>query len=431
LINHLGQHTGHGMYGGGLNMSDMNATPVASRLHIAIFGRRNAGKSSIINAVTNQPIALVSDVPGTTTDPVHKTMELLPLGPVVFIDTAGLDDEGPLGEMRVKRTYEVLDRTDLAVLVLDGRLGLTDFERDLAKTIRERKIPLVGVVNKTDLPDFDRGKVEEWGKELGLYLVEVSTLTGVGIEALKMELIRKAPGGDQELTLVGDLIKPGDFVILVVPIDKAAPKGRLILPQQQVIRDLLDHGAIAVVTKESELRETLEQLGKRPALVVTDSQVFAKVDADTPKEIPLTSFSILMARQKGDLAELVQGAKAVMKLKPGDKVLIAEACTHHRQSDDIGTVKIPRWLEQKVGGKLEFHWASGISLPGDLSQYHLIVHCGSCMINRREMMARLNRAKSQGVPVVNYGVLIAFVLGILPRALQPFPAIQKAFIEGK
>ena len=381
--------------------------------------------------MTNQPIALVSDVPGTTTDPVHKTMELLPLGPVVFIDTAGLDDEGPLGEMRVKRTYEVLDRTDLAVLVLDGRLGLTDFERDLAKTIRERKIPLVGVVNKTDLPDFDRGKVEEWGKELGLSLVEVSTLTGVGIEALKMELIRKAPGGDQELTLVGDLIKPGDFVILVVPIDKAAPKGRLILPQQQVIRDLLDHGAIAVVTKESELRETLEQLGKRPALVVTDSQVFAKVDADTPKEIPLTSFSILMARQKGDLAELVQGAKAVMKLKPGDKVLIAEACTHHRQSDDIGTVKIPRWLEQKVGGKLEFHWASGISLPGDLSQYHLIVHCGSCMINRREMMARLNRAKSQGVPVVNYGVLIAFVLGILPRALQPFPAIQKAFIEGK
>lgn len=410
-------------------MNQLNQTPTSARLHIALFGRRNAGKSSLINALTNQTVALVSDQPGTTTDPVSKAMELLPLGPVVLIDTAGLDDQGPLGELRVERTYEVLNRTDLALLILDGETGLTDLEQQWLQEIREKKIPVVGVVNKTDSESYHREELKEWQRRLGSELVEVSARTLAGIADLKMAIVRKAPYEESELFLTGDLVKPGDFAVLVVPIDKAAPKGRLILPQQQVIRDLLEHDAMAVVTKEHELKETLDHLGKKPALVITDSQAFLKVAADTPKDIPLTSFSILLARSKGDLYELARGAQAVAGLRPGDRVLIAEACTHHRQSDDIGTVKIPRWLRQTVGGELEFEWSSGMSLPRDLGRYKLVIHCGACMLNRREMMYRISLAKEQGVPIVNYGVFIACVQGILPRALEPFPEVKALFIE--
>ncbi|MBZ4644889.1 MAG: hypothetical protein PWR27_77 [Petroclostridium sp.] len=405
-------------------MSNMNTTPTSSRLHIAIFGRRNAGKSSLINALTNQPIALVSDVPGTTTDPVSKAMELLPLGPVVIIDTAGIDDEGTLGKMRVEKTYEVLNRTELAVLVIDGQTGVTDFELDIMQRIREKNIAVIGVINKSDIYEVTGVQQQEWEKKLNLNLIKVSARTGNGIEALKKAIIQAAPSDEREMSLLSGLINPGDFVVMVVPIDKAAPKGRLILPQQQVIRETLEHDAIAIVTKEYELRETLEYLGKKPAIVITDSQAFLKVAADTPRDIPLTSFSILMARHKGDLIELTKGAKAIQSLSPGDKVLIAEACTHHRQSDDIGTVKIPRWLRQTVGGELQFEWFSGTGFPNNLQDFKLIVHCGACMINRREMMHRLALAKEQNIPIVNYGVLIACVHGILPRALEPFPAAR-------
>lgn len=407
--------------------SDMNATPTSSRLHIAIFGRRNAGKSSIINAITNQKIALVSDVAGTTTDPVSKAMELLPIGPVVIIDTAGLDDVGPLGELRIQRTYDVLNRTDLAVLVIDGEVGLTSFEEDILQHIQEKKIPVVGVVNKADRAVYTPGQLKEWEKKLKLDLVEVSAATGQGVDELKMAIVRHAPYDDEKLTLVGDMINPGDIVIMVVPIDKAAPKGRLILPQQQVIRDVLDHNGMALVVKEDKLKEALAGLSQKPRLVITDSQAFQKVAADTPKDVSLTSFSILMARYKGDLEELVKGARAIAELKPGDRVLIAEGCTHHRQSDDIGTVKIPRWLKQAVGGDLELHWSSGLTMPEDLSHFKLIVHCGACMLNRREMLYRIEKAKQQGVPMVNYGVFIAYVNGILPRALEPIPAANDLF----
>jgi [FeFe] hydrogenase H-cluster maturation GTPase HydF len=405
-------------------MDSMNQTPKSTRLHIALFGRRNAGKSSLINALTGQNTALVSDHPGTTTDPVAKSMELLPLGPVVIIDTAGLDDSGPLGELRVEKSYEVLNRTDLAVLVIDGVTGLTDFELHLMAVLRAKKLPVVGVVTKKDRALYSLETRNEWEKKLQLELVEVAAIYGEGIEALKMAIIRHAPYEDREMFLLGDLVRPGDFTVLVVPIDKAAPKGRLILPQQQVIRDLLEHDAIAVVTKEHELKATLENLGTQPALVVTDSQAFLKAAADTPREIPLTSFSILFARYKGNLRQLAEGALAVEKLRPGDKVLILEGCTHHRQSDDIGTVKIPRWLRQLAGGELNFEWASGTAFPRALEHFQLIVHCGACMLNRREMMYRLAAIGDAGVPVVNYGVLIAYVQGLLPRALEPFPEVR-------
>jgi [FeFe] hydrogenase H-cluster maturation GTPase HydF len=406
-------------------MADLNSTPSASRIQIAIFGRRNAGKSSLINAVTGQPVALVSENPGTTTDPVFKAMELLPLGPVVFIDTAGLDDVGVLGELRVKRSHDILERTDVAILVIAGQIGLTEFEIQLAAEIRSKKIPGVAVVNKIDLQSLSPEKKQAWQQQLQMDVMEISAMTGRGILELKAAIVRNAQSMDEEPFLVGDLITPGDFAVLVVPIDKAAPKGRLILPQQQVIRDILEHDAMAVVTKEHELKVTLENLNKKPAIVITDSQVFLKVAADTPKEIPLTSFSILFARQKGNLLELIKGAETVEKLKPGDHVLIAEGCTHHRQSDDIGTVKIPRWLRQTIGGELNFQWASGQSLPEDLSQFKLVIHCGGCMLNRREMMHRLSMAKSQSIPVVNYGVLIAYLQGLFPRALDPFPEVRE------
>ena len=407
---------------------NMNTTPTSSRLHIALFGRRNAGKSSLINALTNQEVALVSDIAGTTTDPVSKAMEILPIGPVVIIDTAGLDDVGPLGELRVKKTYEVLNKTDLAILVIDGTEGVTEFEEKILQIITEKNIPVVGVINKKDLSNYSQLQKKEWEKRLNLKLIEVSARNKEGIEELKMMIIKKAPS-DDSIKLVGDLIKTGDLVILVVPIDKAAPKGRLILPQQQTIRDILDTGGIALVVKDTELDKALKRINNKPSLVITDSQVFNKVGAIVPPDIPLTSFSILFARYKGDLDELVKGVRVIEKLKEGDKVLIAEGCTHHRQEDDIGTVKIPRWLRQKTGKNLQFSWSSGMTFPADLESYSLIVHCGACMLNRREMLYRISYAKEKKIPIVNYGILIAYVNGLLPRAIEIFKEAKRIYEE--
>ncbi|ADQ41324.1 small GTP-binding protein [Caldicellulosiruptor acetigenus I77R1B] len=397
----------------------MNTTPRSERIHIAIFGKRNAGKSSLINAITNQPIAIVSDMPGTTTDPVYKAMEILPLGPVVLIDTAGIDDEGALGKLRVEKTLEVLDKTDIAILVVSDLDDLT-YEKWLVKLFEQKKVARIGVLNKIDKDQNYKEKLSFLQSNLGMPFLPVSCAQQKGIDDLKNALTKLIPDVGEDLRIVGDLINPGDFAVLVVPIDKAAPKGRLILPQQQTIRDILDSDAIAIVTKEYELKETIENLGKKPAIVITDSQAFLKVDADTPPDIPLTSFSILFARYKGDLVEFVEGVKKIKELKPGDKVLIAEACTHHRQSDDIGTVKIPRWLRQIAGFDINFEWVSGYNYPKDLTKYKLIIHCGGCMITRREMLFRIELAKQQGVPITNYGIMIAYVHGILPRALKPF-----------
>lgn len=408
----------------------MDNTPRANRTHIAIFGRRNSGKSSLINALTNQDIAIVSDVPGTTTDPVYKSMELLPLGPVVIIDTAGIDDTGMLGEMRVRRTMRVLRQADLAVLVIDPQAGVEQYELDLLAKIRQQNIPLVGVVNKADICKLN-GQVSGWQEALGLPLVTVSAVTRQGVEELKARIVAAAAQGASfsEPPIIGDLISPGDTVVLVVPIDMAMPKGRLILPQVQTIRDILDHDAQAIVVKERELREALAGLKDKPRLVVTDSQVFMKVAADVPRDVALTSFSILFARYKGDLEMLVAGAKAIDSLKPGDRVLISEACTHHRQPDDIGAVQIPRWLRQVVGGDLRFEWTSGCGFPDDLAEFKLVVHCGGCMINRREMLRRLDVVENCGVPVVNYGVLLAKIHGVLERALEPFPLARLVLEE--
>lgn len=402
----------------------MLTTPKANRLNIAIFGKRNAGKSSLINALTNQEIALVSKYPGTTTDPVSKAMEILPIGPVVIIDTAGLDDVGELGELRIKKTYEVLRKTELALVVAESTSGFGEFEEDILNRIKEKNIPAIGVINKIDIKEVDREGLKKLEKKYGIPFVAVSARTREGIEELKKVMIQESPHPEERLSLVGDLINPGDFVVLVTPIDKAAPKGRLILPQQQTIRDIIDHDAMAVVTKEHELKETLSSLKKRPAIVITDSQAFLKVSADTPPDIPMTSFSILFARYKGELAQLVRGINAVKKLKPGNRVLICEGCTHHRQADDIGKVKIPRWLRQFVGGDLEFEWTSGGHFPQDITRYDVIIHCGGCMLHKKEMEYRLRMAQALNVPVVNYGVFIAFVHGVLERALEPFPFIK-------
>lgn len=410
-------------------MSELNSTPKGDRLHIALFGKTNAGKSSIINAITSQNIALVSEVKGTTTDPVYKAMELLPIGPVMLIDTAGLDDESNLGELRKAKTLEVLNKTDIALMIIDGTKGLTDYDKDMLSKIKSKNIPIIGVLNKIDKLDKTKINISLYEKETGISFVSVSSFTGEGIKELKSAIIKLVPENEDKFKIVGDLISPSDFVILVTPIDKAAPKGRLILPQQQTIRDILESDAMAIVTKEFELRETLAGLSKKPKMVITDSQVFLKVSADTPKDILMTSFSILMARHKGDLTELVKGAKAIENLKNGDKILISEACTHHRQSDDIGKVKIPRWLRQKTGKKLEFDFSSGFSFPENIKDYALIVHCAGCMLNRKAMMFRINEARAQNVPIVNYGVLIAYVQGILPRALKPFPGANMIFNE--
>lgn len=409
-------------------MSSLNQTPSGERMHISIFGRRNAGKSSVINALTGQKLAIVSEVAGTTTDPVSKAMEILPIGPVVITDTAGIDDVGALGELRVEKTLRVLEKTDLAVLIIEAGQTPGDWDDRLASMVKERGIPMIVAANKIDL-EPDVSAIESWAKSKGLSFVAVSATAGRNIDGLKNALISSAPEGFAEPTIIGDLIDPGDIVVLVVPIDKAAPKGRLILPQVMTLRDALDHDACAMVVKERELKAAFDSLNRKPKLVITDSQAFLKVTADTPRDVWMTSFSILMARYKGDLAEFVEGAKALRKLKPGDRVLIAEGCTHHRQGDDIGTVQIPRWLRQMVGGDIEFGFSSGIEFPADIDTYDLIVHCGSCTLNRREVMFRQQQARSKNVPMTNYGVTLAAVHGILDRALEPFPLARLAWEE--
>lgn len=395
----------------------MNDTPAGERVHIGFFGRRNAGKSSVVNAVTGQNLAIVSDMKGTTTDPVYKAMELLPLGPVMIIDTPGFDDEGALGELRVHRTKQVLNKTDIAVLVVDGTEGLTDCDTELLNLFKEKHIPHITVYNKKDLltESLQAGHNE----------IYVSAETKEGIFELKEMMARLKPVSE-EVPIIGDLLTAGDFVVLVVPIDSAAPKGRLILPQQQTIREVLDAGCTAVVVKENALADTLHELGRKPAMVVTDSQAFQEVSAVVPPTMTLTSFSILMARHKGFLREAVQGVTAIEALKDGDTVLIAEGCTHHRQCDDIGTVKIPRWLKAHTGRELSIQTCSGREFPEDLSPYALIIHCGACMLNERDVQWRMKFAARQGIPMTNYGIAIAYMKGILKRSLMPFPELAAA-----
>jgi len=400
----------------------MNETPIGNRLHIAIFGKRNAGKSTLINALTGQEIAVVSNVPGTTTDPVYKTMELLPLGPVVIIDTAGIDDVGDLGNLRIEKTYDVLRKTNFAIYVVDSEEGITEIDKKFIEEIKGKNIAVVTVLNKSDKKKREQFEMDEYKKQLGVPVCEISSINKQGIEELKQLIAKHAKFDDADLSIVGDLINPGDVVVLVTPIDKAAPKGRLILPQQQTIRDIIENDAIAVVTKEYELKETFESLNKKPSLVITDSQAFLKVSADTPEDIRLTSFSILFARYKGELIEMVKGLKKIEQLKEGSRVLIVEGCTHHRQADDIGKVKIPRWIRQISGAQIEFEWASGTYFPKDIDRFDLIVHCGGCMLNRLEMQYRINLARQKNIAITNYGMLIASVQGILKRALKPFPS---------
>lgn len=404
----------------------MNQTPMSERTHIGFFGKRNAGKSSIINAVTGQDLAVVSDVKGTTTDPVYKSMELLPLGPVVMMDTPGIDDEGELGSLRVRRSYQVLNKTDAAVLVIDGTAGASGEDRALLDRIRAKGIPFIVAVNKKELAGPDA--IQGIKKHLDLTddrLCPVSAATGEGIFELKERIAAAAKREEPERALVRDLLDPSDIVVLVVPIDSAAPKGRLILPQQQTIRDILEADAASVVVKENELKHVLGSFQKKPKMVITDSQVFAQVSKDTPEEIPLTSFSILMARYKGNLEQAVRGVTALDSLADGDAVLISEGCTHHRQCDDIGTVKIPRWIREYTGKDIRIETTSGTEFPDDLTGYKLIIHCGGCMLNEREMKYRLSCAEDQGVPMTNYGILIAYVKGILKRSVEVFPDIYK------
>ena len=420
----------------------MITTPKSLRLHIAFFGRRNVGKSSLLNALTRQQVSIVSPVAGTTTDPVEKPMELLPLGPVLFIDTAGIDDTGELGALRVQKTRQVLERTDLAVLVTEaGAWG--QFEEEILCELHERKTPTVVVFNKMDL---HRGgdalvaaviQAKQWPAISGteakssappLRVVQTSVLSSVGLLELRQALLTAAPPNFIDSpAILGDLVGPGEMAVLVVPIDKEAPKGRLILPQVQSIRDLLDSDAYCLVVKERELRSALDRLKTRPKLVVTDSQAFLKVAADTPRDVPMTSFSILMSRFKGDLLAQVQGALAIENLRSGDRVLIAEACSHHPIGEDIGRVKIPRWLTQYSGAKIHFEHLQGRDFPADLADYKLVIHCGACMWNRREMLGRILRCQQAGVPITNYGLTIAYSLGIFERALQPFPAALEFF----
>jgi [FeFe] hydrogenase H-cluster maturation GTPase HydF len=399
----------------GMIAMGMNDTPSGERLHIGFFGCRNAGKSSTVNAVTGQDIALVSDVAGTTTDPVTKAMELLPLGPVVIIDTPGIDDVGGLGEMRVARTKRVLNKTDFAVLVADASAGLNESDRQLIELFVQKNIPYVVAMNKSDTVEIPE-KCEE-------NTIYISAKTGANIYELKEKIAASAKISQSEKRLVGDLLNPNDFVVLVVPIDSAAPKGRLILPQQQVIRDLLEAGCTALVCRETELADTLAGSGKKPAMVITDSQAFGFVSKIVPHDIPLTSFSILMARYKGFLDEAVNGAAAIGGLKDGDCVLISEGCTHHRQCDDIGSVKMPRWLKESTGADLKIELSSGTGFPEDLSKYKLIIHCGGCMLNEREMQYRMKCALDSGIPMTNYGTAIAYMKGILKRTLEPFPQL--------
>ena len=395
-------------------MAGLNETPKANRIHIGFFGCRNAGKSSVVNAVTGQELCIVSDTKGTTTDPVQKAMELLPLGPVVIIDTPGYDDEGELGLLRVRRTKQVLNKTDVAVLVVDASVGLRSFDKELLAMFAAKQIPHCLVYNKCDLsaPPADPGALH------------VSAATGEGIHELKETIARLAVKEGEEPKLVGDLIAPGDFVVLVTPIDESAPKGRLILPQQQVIRDILDHHAMSVVVQDTELADTIERLGVKPRMVITDSQVFARAAAATPADIPLTSFSILLARYKGLLETAVRGAAAIQSLRDGDKILISEGCTHHRQCEDIGTVKLPRLLKKVTGKEITFDTSSGSDFPEDLSGYKLVIHCGGCMLPGREVLYRMKCAADQGVPMTNYGIALAHLQGILARSIAIFPDLS-------
>jgi [FeFe] hydrogenase H-cluster maturation GTPase HydF len=404
----------------------MNAAPRGVRLHIGIFGRRNVGKSSLLNALTRQQVSIVSPEPGTTTDPVEKPMELLPLGPVLFIDTAGLDDVGALGALRVERTMKVLDRTELAILVL-AEEGLGSLEIALLDAFEQRKIPVLPVLNKSDVAKPEDATLDRL-LHRGLKPVVASAARGEGMAEIREALVDLAP--DEYLnapTILSDLVPPGECAVLVVPVDKEAPKGRLILPQSQAIRDLLDHDSYALVVQERELREALDRLKRKPALVVTDSQAFLKVAADTPPDVPLTSFSILFARQKGDLLQFARGALAIDSLKPGDKIAIAEACSHHPIGEDIGRVKIPRWLGQYIGGALDVQQVQGRDFISDPKEFKLVIHCGSCMLNRREVLSRIFACNRAGVPITNYGMAIAYSLGIFERALQPFPAALDAY----
>ena len=403
----------------------INETPSGERLHIGIFGRRNAGKSSLINAITGQDLAIVSDVKGTTTDPVKKAMELLPLGPVVLIDTPGLDDEGLLGQKRMEKTLQALRQTDIVILTIPVDAALDGLEKTLLQEAKKRRLPFFVALNKTDLL-ADKKQIEEKEKEIAQALsipldviVAVSADKNEGIHALKEKLANGIPK-EQERPLIRDLLSPGDLVVLVVPIDSAAPKGRLILPQQQVIRDSLEAGAVPVVTRDSELAQALSSLGKKPRLIVTDSQVFGAVAKIVPKDIPLTSFSILMARYKGDLEVQIAGAKAIETLQDGDMVLISEGCTHHRQCDDIGTVKMPRWIKEYTGKDLQFAFTSGGEFPKDLSPYAMVVHCGGCTLPLQEMRYRISYGAKQEVAITNYGVMIAYIHGILPRVTEIF-----------
>ena len=408
----------------------MKTAPRGNRLHIALFGRRNVGKSSLLNALTRQDVAIVSEIAGTTTDPVEKPMELLPIGPVLFIDTAGIDDVGELGTLRVEKTRRVIDRADVAILVTAAGEWDT-YEEDLLDRFREGQVPVIAVFNKADLQRPSPAILDRLA-EHQVRVVQTVANRGEGMLDLREALIEATP---KELlntpTIVGDLVPAGEMAVLVVPIDMEAPKGRLILPQVQTIRDLLDSDAYCMVVKERELRDALARLNRPPALVITDSQAFLKVAADTPRGVLLTSFSILFARHKGDLAEFVRGAMAIDRLKSGDGVLVCEACTHHPIGDDIGRVKIPRWLRQYVGGDLDFHHYQGHDFPEDLDRYSIVIHCGACVQNRREMLSRILRCRRAGVPITNYGMSIAYSLGIFERALGPFPAALAVYQEEK
>lgn len=412
----------------------MNETPSGERVHIGFFGRRNAGKSSLVNRITGQELSVVSEVAGTTTDPVYKAMELLPMGPVMIIDTPGFDDEGSLGELRVKKTKQILHKTDVAVLVVDAQEGITQCDSQLLTLFREQDIPYIIVVNKSDLlGEKDRITVPPDASyyDEGWHPVYVSACQNENVQQLKERIASLSAVRDTSRRLAADLVQPLDMIVLVVPIDSAAPKGRLILPQQQTIRDLLEAEAVSVVVRENKLAETLGQLGRKPAMVITDSQVFEKVAAMVPQEIPLTSFSILMARYKGLLSTAVQGVTAIDRLRDGDRILIAEGCTHHRQCDDIGTVKIPRFLKKYTGKELLIETSSGIGFPEDLSSYALVIHCGGCMLNEREVRWRMKCAQEEGVPITNYGISIAHMKGILARSIEMFPDIKKLLKEEK
>lgn len=393
----------------------LNDTVSAERIHIGFFGMRNAGKSSLVNAVTGQELAVVSDVKGTTTDPVKKAMELLPLGPVVIIDTPGIDDEGELGELRIKKAKQALAQTDIAILVVDSQVGLSDKDNELIAEFNVRNTPYIIAYNKSDLyiAPTDGNSIS------------VSAKDKTNITELKEKIASLAKTAKNEKHIVSDLLKDGDTVVLVIPIDESAPKGRLILPQQQTIRDILDSGCTAICCRDTELSQTLSSLAKKPALVITDSQAFGRVSKDVPDDVPLTSFSILFARYKGDLEKLVKGASMLSKINNGDKILIAEGCTHHRQCNDIGTVKMPRWIEEFSGVKPEFRFTSGTEFPDNPEEYALIVHCGGCMLNEKEMQSRIAKAVSNGVPIVNYGIAIAHMNGILRRSIGIFPDILK------